>query len=361
MLFKLFAAISIVATAFQSVVGRIVPGSYIVKCDKGDFRFPEGVAVRTFYPHIRAYEVEAGPASIEKLARESGVQYVEANQVFEASHETQQNAPSWGLARISQERFESLDYTYPTSAGKGVDVFVIDTGIWDTHPDFGGKAKQLFVAPGMGDNVDCNGHGTHVAGTVAGLTTGVAKKTGVVGIKVLNCAGAGTTTSVLNGIEYVLRQTSAKTTIINMSLGGGRSMAIDDIIAASANSTLFVVAAGNSNSDACNDSPAGSPMALTVAASDILDRKAIFSSHGPCVDIVAPGVDITAPFIPEGFRVLSGTSMASPHVAGIAAVVLAQNPDLDAQALRQAIVALGTQGVLSGFDSQTPALLSRVP
>ena len=349
---KLFSTLCV-----SLALGKIVPDSYIVKYAHD---YSPNLNVEDYYPHIDAYSIKADSNSMSSLLKNGDIEYVEPNQIFSLSHETQQNVPSWGLARISQEILETQDYTYPSVAGSAESVYVLDTGILDSHPDFGGRAKQLYTAPGVGENIDCNGHGTHVAGTIGGELTGVAKKSIIMGVKVLSCNGSGTTASVLNGMEYILNQPGNLTKIINMSLGGGRSRSIDDLIANSPNA-LFIVAAGNSNTDACTGSPSGSPGALTVAASDIRDQKAPFSSYGACIDIVAPGVNITAPYIPEGFRSLSGTSMASPHVAGIAAIIQSKTPVRDAQILKQNIITLGLRGKLGGFDFITPNLLSHIP
>ena len=357
---KLFLTLFVSLALFQSGTdGKIVTDSYIIKYNQTPVNSPN-INVEDYYPHIDAYSIKADSNSISSLLRTTNIEYIEPNQIFSLTHETQQNVPSWGLSRISQENLETQDYTYPTVAGIGESVYVLDTGILETHPDFDNRAKQLYTAPGIGENVDCNGHGTHVAGTIGGELTGVAKQATILGVKVLSCNGSGTTASVLNGMEYILNQPGNTTKIINMSLGGGRSRAIDDLIANSPNA-LFIVAAGNSNTDACTGSPSGSPRALTVAGSDIRDQKASFSSYGACVDIVAPGVNITAPYIPGGFRALSGTSMASPHVAGIAAVLQSQTPAQDAQTLKQNIISVALPGKLGGFDIITPNLLSHLP
>ena len=359
---KLFSTLFFSLSLFQSgIFGKQVPNSYIIKYNKTPINdFSPNINIEDYYPHINAYSIKADSNSISSLLINDNIEYIEPNQIFSATHETQQNVPSWGLSRISQELLETSDYTYPSTAGIGESVYVLDTGILESHPDFRNRAKQLYTAPGIGENVDCNGHGTHVAGTIGGELTGVAKKVTILGVKVLSCNGSGTTASVLNGMEYILNQTGNTTKIINMSLGGGRSRAIDDLIENSPNA-LFVVAAGNSNTDACTGSPSGSPRALTVAASDIRDQKAPFSSYGACVDIVAPGVNITAPYIPGGFRSLSGTSMASPHVAGIAAILQSQTPTRDAPTLKQNVILVGLRGKLGGFDIITPNILSHLP
>ena len=271
---KLFSAVFISLALFQGgTSGKIVPDSYIIKYTQTPiYNFSPGINVEDYYPHIDAYFITTDGNSLSSLLKIADIEYIEPNQFLSLTHETQLNVPSWGLSRISQENLETQDYTYPTVAGIGESVFVLDTGILQTHPDFGSRAKQLYTAPGIGENVDCNGHGTHVAGTIGGELTGVAKQATILGVKVLSCNGSGTTASVLNGMEYILNQPGNTTKIINMSLGGGQSRAIDELIAGSPNA-LFIVAAGNSNTDACTESPSGSPGALTVAASDIIDPE----------------------------------------------------------------------------------------
>ena len=357
---KLVSTLFVSLALVQSVASAVVPDSYIVKYTQTPVNdFSPTLNIEDYYPHIDAYSIKADFKSFSSLLRNDNIEYIEPNKIVHLFHETQPNVPSWGLARLSQEELEIQDYTYPSVAGIGETVYVLDTGLLDSHPEFGGRAKQIYTAPGVGENIDCNGHGTHVAGTIGGELTGVAKKTTVLGVKVLSCNGSGTTASVLNGMEFILNQPGNTTKIINMSLGGGRSRAIDDLIANSQNA-LFVVAAGNSNTDACTGSPSGSQGALTVAASDSRDQKALFSSYGACVDIIAPGVDITAPYIPGGFRALSGTSMAAPHVAGIAAVIQSQTPARDAATLKQTIISLGLREKLSGLDIITPNILSHI-
>ena len=358
---KILKTVFLVAAAAFSPNLRVVvvPDSYIVHSDT-NLTFGSEVQVHSHFPHIHAYEIEADERTIQVLQQDRHVSAVEPNQVFKTLHETQLDVPSWGLARLSQEFLISNDYSFPSAAGQNAQVFVVDTGILARHPEFQDRATQAYVAPGMGENVDCNGHGSHVAGTVGGRETGVAKRASLVGVKVLACSGAGTTASVLNGLEFVLSQASNRTKIVNLSLGGGRSPALDSMIAEVAKNSLVVVAAGNSGGDACTGSPSGSPGAFTVAASDMRDARATFSSQGLCVNIVAPGVSITAPYIPNGFRVLSGTSMASPHVAGAAALLVAEDRSLSPDDLTKRLVASGSKGLLTGFSLQTPNLLVRV-
>jgi len=210
-------------------------------------------------------------------------------------------------------------------------VYVIDTGIYAGHSDFGGRAAvgTDTVGDGQDGNDDCQGHGSHVAGTIAGKTWGLAKKANVVGVRVLDCQGSGTTESVVAGIEWVTAN-AKKPAVANMSLGGGADDALDAAVRRSVESGVtYAVAAGNESADACGVSPAREPSALTAGATDDRDGKASFSNFGECVDVFAPGVDIESVQIgsPDGFTTMSGTSMASPHVAGAAALYLGEKPD----------------------------------
>jgi hypothetical protein len=252
-----------------------------------------------------------------------------------------QTGATWGLDRID-ERARSLNTRYvQTTTGEGVNVYVIDTGIRSTHVDFGGRVVPGFTAieDGRGTE-DCNGHGTHVAGTVGGLKWGVAKGTRLHAVRVLGCDGSGTTSGVLQGISWVTAN-HVKPAVVNMSLGGGAYALMDDAVRKSiAAGITYVVAAGNSNVDACTASPARTGEALTVGASDIQDRRASFSNWGSCVDLFAPGAQITSAWHTGDSvtNAISGTSMASPHVAGVAALFLEKNPTATQAEVAQAIL-----------------------
>lgn len=241
-----------------------------------------------------------------------------------------QTAAPWNLDRIDQ-RTPPLNgtYDYSATAGAGVHAYIIDTGIQTDNVDFGSRATNGFDAIRDGrSNSDCNGHGTHVAGTVAGTRYGVAKHARLVGVRVLSCSGSGTWSGVIEGVNWVEAHHVANKSVANMSLGGGHMKAVDDAVTHLVESGVFVsAAAGNNNQDACNFSPAGTPAAFTVAASDNLDRKASFSNWGPCVDAYAPGVAVTSDWIGSttATNTISGTSMAAPNVAGTAALYLADH------------------------------------
>jgi len=294
------------------------------------------------------------------------VHYIEADQVVHAFQACakQSATPSWGLDRVA-ERDLFLDgvYEYGTTAGKNVDAYIIDTGIYVAHADFGGRATWGTNTIDS-TNSDCNGHGTHVAGTVGGTTFGVAKLANLIAVKVLDCGGSGSYAAVIAGINWAAaqHQKSGKTTsVANMSLGGGKSTAVNQAVAAAVVAgVVMVVAAGNSNTDACNTSPASEPTAVTVGSTDTgidtdnsqVDIRSYFSNYGTCVHVFAPGSDITSAWIPPATQnTISGTSMASPHVCGLAALLVGQTPTMEAPDVKTAILGGATVGQI---DLQCP-------
>ncbi|WP_211262198.1 S8 family peptidase [Nitriliruptor alkaliphilus] len=297
---------------------------------------------------LRGYAATMSDEEVERLRQRPNVAYVEADRRVEAS-QTAQSPATWGLDRIDQRNLP-LDNTYTyTRTGAGVRAYIIDTGIRATHTEFGNRviAGATAINDRRGTS-DCNGHGTHVAGTVGGSTYGVAKEVTLVPVRVLDCRGSGTTSGVIAGVDWVTR-THTKPAVANMSLGGGVSTALDDAVRGSVSAGVtYVVAAGNANANACNGSPARVSQALTVGATTSSDLRSWFSNWGSCVDIMAPGTNITAPWhtTDTATNTISGTSMAAPHVAGVAALYLQGAPSSSPSTVNAAIVGNATTGVL---------------
>lgn len=297
-----------------------------------------------------------------ELAQDSRIQYIEEDREVRLQA-VQTNAP-WGLDRLDQASLP-LDRRFEFQGGaSGVKVYVIDTGINIQHVEFDGRAAHGFDAI---DNdliaEDCNGHGTHVAGTVGGRTYGVAKDVQLVSVRVLDCRGSGTISSVIRGIEWVTENSDGPS-VVNMSLGGGASQAIDDAVRKSMqNGILYVVAAGNENMDACQSSPARVSQAITVGSTTSSDSRSSFSNYGSCVDIFAPGSDIPSAWYSStsATQTISGTSMASPHVAGVAALILGGAPTLSIAELTRKILEGSRAGRISNLGVGSPNRLLAVP
>ncbi|ORY92092.1 peptidase S8/S53 domain-containing protein [Syncephalastrum racemosum] len=323
-------------------------------------------------PEWRGYSGRFSSATLDHIRRQPEVAYVERDTVVYAS-EMQRNAP-WGLARVSHRDTLSLrtfsKYEHDPAGGEGVSVFVIDTGIHVAHNDFGGRATWGVTIPNGDADDDGNGHGSHCAGTIAGRRYGIAKRARPVAVKVLSSNGSGSMSGVLAGVNWAVEQHAVlaqregkayKGAVANMSLGGGKSRALDRAVDEAVRSGIvFSVAAGNDNRDACNYSPAASELAITVGASNIRDERASFSNHGKCVDVFAPGENILSVWTgsSDGTNTISGTSMASPHVAGLAAYFLSQEKELvDPKVIKDKILELATPGRMSNLPKGTPNLL----
>ncbi|HEV2861326.1 MAG TPA: S8 family peptidase [Pyrinomonadaceae bacterium] len=353
---------------------RAVPGQYIVVLKEwaaqpyGENSFAGRIAedvaaqhggeVLAVYRHaLLGFSIRLPEQAAEALAHDPRVEFVEEDGVVTASA-TQSNPP-WGLDRIDQ-RDRPLNATYNyTPTGSGVHVYVIDTGIRRTHTQFGGRANGngfSSIADGNGSN-DCNGHGTHVAGTVGGSTYGVAKGVTLHPVRVLDCNGDGTDSTVIQGVDWVTAN-RVLPAVANMSLGGGASSALDTAVQNSINSGVtYAVAAGNDYGlNACNSSPARVAAALTVGSTTSTDAKSDFSNIGTCLDLFAPGSSIQSSWYTSdtATNTISGTSMATPHVAGVAALYLQGNPSASPSTVANAIVTTATTNRLTGIGTGSP-------
>lgn len=375
--------------------GVPIPGQYIVVF-KPNVRDPETLArsmalsargeLRHIYTHaIKGFSASLPEAALNGIRNHPNVAYIEQDVTVGINQTTTQTSPpSWGLDRIDQvgpvtDASGNWDltqsaYTYNTAASN-VTAYIIDTGIYAGHADFGDRVQggAGFVSSGSGRRAttdpstdDCNGHGTHVAGTVGGGQYGVAKEVKLVPVRVLDCNGSGSTSGVIAGIDWVAQDAVNKHAVANMSLGGGASSSLDSAVAGAVQAgVVMVVAAGNDNADACNYSPARAPSAITVGATghrvsvngvtriDQYDGRADYSNYGNCLDLFAPGSLITSAWIggQDATNTISGTSMATPHVTGVAALILSANPTASPAAIENFLATTGTTVVTS---SQSP-------
>jgi aqualysin 1 len=345
-----------------------VPNQYIVvlRDDVSDVQAVAQEHTRTFgaqmgvsFQHaLRGYVLKGSEADALAVAADRRVKYVEEDGVVHAIGT--QTGATWGIDRVDQ-RALPLDQTYTFNAtGAGVNAYIIDTGIRITHSDFAGRAVHGFTSinDGNGSN-DCNGHGTHVAGTVGGNTWGVAKGVTLHAVRVLDCGGSGTFAGVIAGIDWVTAN-KVLPAVANMSLGGGASQAVDDAVTASiASGVVYAVAAGNESTDACTRSPARTPNALTIGSTTITDARSSFSNFGTCVDMFAPGSAITSAWSTSdtSTNTISGTSMATPHVCGAAALYLSANPTATPAQVEAALEANATPGVVTSPGNGSPNLL----
>jgi subtilisin family serine protease len=353
---------------------RLVPDQYIIIFKKNVsnpqaeasniVRANKGELIHNYQYAIKGFSARLPSAALSAISKNPNVVSIE--QVQTVSLIATQTSPTWGLDRIDQVSLP-LDQNYVYNAtGLGVKAFIIDTGIRTDHVEFNNNRIDVgngFSAFGDNNTIDCQGHGTHVAGTVGGAVYGVAKEVSLVPVRVLDCNGSGTTSGVVAGVDHVARYKDLNPTVpavANMSLGGGASSAIDAAVKGAVDKgVVMVVAAGNDNANACNYSPAREPSAITVGATASNDARASYSNFGICLDLFAPGSGITSAYYNSStdLAIMSGTSMASPHVAGVAALILQSNPTAKPSAIRNFLVDLGTPNKVSSPGTNSPNIL----
>ncbi|KAL5351071.1 Subtilisin-like protease 2 [Pseudogymnoascus australis] len=352
---------------------NVIPNSYIVVFNKdiedeaieSEFASVNSILSKRSSTHkgignkynladFKGYQIETDSATIGEIASSPGVAWVEKDGKVHANALTSRTNAPWGLGRISHRSAGSNTYIYDTTAGAGTTVYVVDTGIYTGHSQFGGRAVwgRNFIAGSA--NTDENGHGTHCAGTVGGSTYGVASRATLVAVKVLDAEGSGSNSGVIAGIQWVADNARANgiasKSVLSMSLGGSYSAALNSAVASTVNAGVtVVVAAGNDNRNAANYSPASAPSAITVGATDSRDARASFSNYGAVLDIFAPGVNILSAWIgySSASNTISGTSMATPHVAGLAAYLIGLEGLSSPSAVASRISSLATRGVVT--------------
>ncbi|PVI05087.1 subtilisin-like serine protease-like protein PR1A [Periconia macrospinosa] len=357
--------------------GTVIPGKYIVKFKESEVStsaVESAIRLLNKSPEyvynigkFQGFSAELSDATLKTIQALPNVEYIEKDAIVNAFEDeehlnkkatvTQTGAP-WGLARLSRTSTGGTSYVYDDSAGANTCAYIIDTGIYTAHADFEGRATHLANYAGDGSTADGNGHGTHVAGTIGSKTYGVAKKTKLYAVKVLNSAGSGTNSGVIAGINFVASDVRTRScpngAVANLSLGGSKSTTVNSAAAGAVSAGVFLaVAAGNDGRDAANYSPASEPTAFTVGATDSSDRIASFSNYGSLVDIFAPGVSILSTWRTGGTNTISGTSMAAPHVAGLGAYILGLEGKKTPAALGTRLQALAQKSKITGIPSGT--------
>jgi len=380
----IFSVIALIAAAPAKHTDALTPSGYIIKLKRNVPSKSVASFVKTYnsanlsiesvntnrVKHVydsAAFHGLAGsfsPAFLADLKKKYGdnIEYIEKD--GEKHIVGTQSDADWGLARVGARVYDGSDntYDYPDAAGSGINVFIVDTGLQPNITDYEGRATMDASFVDGEDAIDLNGHGSHCAGTIGGALYGVAKKVSLHGVKVLDGQGSGSDSSVIAGIDYVAKNAVKGKTVINMSLGGSKSQALDDAVAAAAQAgVVVIVAAGNESQDACTESPSGSPDAFAVGAVDNTNAMTSFSNFGKCVRLFAPGQDITSVWIGETgteTNTISGTSMASPHVAGVAAVLMSQKGYSDPKDVYADLVNYATKNVLSGITDDDSNLVA---
>ncbi|MGA4802194.1 S8 family peptidase [Streptomyces lavendulocolor] len=343
-----------------------VPDQYIVTLKPGTasaVRITQQLGVTPLYEYsrvLRGFTVRLTASQLATVRGLPDVAAVEQDAVVTAGPLRANRAPaySWGLDRIDQPYLPLNQQFNVNSSGSGATAYVLDTGIDYAHPEFGGRARPGFDAMGDGRNgQDCNGHGTHVAGTVGGANFGVARQASLVSVRVLGCDGKGSWGGMIAGMDWVAKN-ARQPAVLNGSLGGPRSEAVNQAATSLSDSgVLPVIAAGNDSVDACNVSPASAARVLTVGATDYQDRETDFSNYGPCLDMYAPGAAIVSARLGGGSVALNGTSMASPHVAGVATLLKARYPAATPAQVYTWLVEQSVKGVLTVSKSSPNRLV----
>ncbi|MBN6538573.1 S8 family peptidase [Acinetobacter pittii] len=351
----------------------IIKNQYIVILNKdvgSSNEFAQGIAkqhggkvLQTYDAVLKGFAIYlpdvAGTAFVEAMKKNPKVVSVENDTIMKVDATTQSN-PDWGLDRIDQKNLP-LDSAYSyLQTGSGTTAYIVDTGILSTHQQFSGRVLSGYTAISDSNGTsDCHGHGTHVAGTVGGSTYGVAKNVNLVPIRILGCDGSGASSNVIAGLDWILKN-GKKPAVVNMSLGGEANTSLDSAVENLFNNGyVMVVAAGNSNTDACSTSPARVSKAITVAATDNTDTRASYSNYGSCVDIFAPGSQINSSWIGSNTatKVLNGTSMATPHVAGVVAEMLQSTPTATPQTISANLLNQASSNVVKNPSGSPNRLL----